>query len=224
MKTNTQVKRNTVLSMALVAVLLAVPTAKASTFTNVFAVNLSPSQLTEMPLGSGRINWTSPVISLASPVTVVDGDILDWTFNFASGGELTMIEDGDRSGLQNFGIRLTGTSPGALFFNNSTSKTTVSVTGGSIVSLNPFLAQFSGGTGITYMLGGDNIDLTDTSVSYDGLSYFTPMLDSGIGSSFTINSVEIMANAGEITMVIPEPATMSLLAVGGLALIRRRRK
>jgi hypothetical protein len=35
---------------------------------------------------------------------------------------------------------------------------------------------------------------------------------------------DIVLNGQTITMEVPEPATMGLLALGGLALLRRRRK
>jgi len=72
--------------------------------------------------------------------------------------------------------------------------------------------------------------LTDTWVSYDGLSYYLPMVDGGGGSSFTINTVQIFSNTGETTYTgassdaIPEPATLALVGLGGIALLARRRR
>lgn len=53
------------------------------------------------------------------------------------------------------------------------------------------------------------------------------MTDWGSGSSFTIDSVRIMANAGEIsTAPVSEPATMLLLGSGliGLAGLGRKHR
>ena len=39
-----------------------------------------------------------------------------------------------------------------------------------------------------------------------------------------VGLVEFQAFAGQVVPTIPEPATMTLLALGGLAVLRRRRK
>jgi len=95
-----------------------------------------------------------------------------------------------------------------------------------------------GGNGLGLSTGGDGVSIFDsigalifrvsfgpatTGVTFDNAAGISPAINtlSSVGVNGAFNSV----GGGEIGSpgVIPEPATMGLLALGGLAVIRRRR-
>ena len=76
------------------------------------------------------------------------------------------------------------------------------------------------------------IDLDANTVTeyYNGNMLATHEWDDGASPSNTLAAVDLFANGGspifydDMTLVIPEPCTLSLLALGGIGLLARRRK
>ena len=135
---------------------------------------------------------------------------------------------------------------------NTYDNSTVAVSGGTVDSLTPLnssAVDISGGTvnwicgwgsGVVSVSGGTVNNLSATAgaavtfhaqdfllgpgLSLDGERLLGTGILSGEWSDGTRWVVKITANAaGATILVVPEPATLSLLALGGLALLRRRR-
>jgi len=111
---------------------------------------------------------------------------------------------------------------------------TVSVTGGSVSTLrayNTSAVEVSGGTvGYLYVYNNGTVTLHgyDFRATAGLMLYGGRVLGTGIlsgewfdGTPWTVN---ISQNAdGAIIRVVPEPATLSLLSLGGLAVLRRKK-
>jgi T5SS/PEP-CTERM-associated repeat protein len=124
-----------------------------------------------------------------------------------------------------------GTSGTLNIFDNGLFKTELE--GGGSIFINPLSEILMKTGGQLAILGADttsldtflaNITGTDGNVKYWNGSAWDSMSNGTLGVDYALtDGAGDLAGYGVLT-IIPEPTTMSLLALGGLALIRRRRR
>ena len=125
-----------------------------------------------------------------------------------------LVSNGERLG---FTMAISGESGGTVAFDGFTEVDYTNFASGESGVLSVDILESTTGDNFYTAGGGGDVDISVTSpTSFFAIATFTDVAGS--------NGFKMLNVTGSFTGTVPEPATMSLLALGGLGLLLRRRR
>ncbi len=193
------------------------------------------------------------VVALAMASGAQAAVIMQYSYGNVTGTTLDLYVtdlDGTNGGIQNSSVKFSAGSGGDINnFSFAAAAGLVGLDGATVVGFNSQLASVAGSyynvvaaqTGLdnpakcVFGIGLDNpavhagasLSIADPmligTLTFDGATPIASILDGNVFDARAAKANSVLASGTEVVWV-PEPMTMMLLGVGGLALIRRRRK
>lgn len=212
-------------AFACASVLAAAP-AGADVFDVDVSVDLDASQYSVLSFsGVEHLRW-GPMTIPVTPFTMHGGDTADITVRFADGERLRVgyVDGYFFSPFQLLLAGIDGTTANASFPSPGMPRPYQFLDySGDLETPSGSLA--GGGSAPNFVGGNGDHRFTDTEFEFGGISFTIPIsgfTNPGVNPSFQVTGIRLMIGADSFA-IIPEPASLALLAAGGALLVRRRR-